>query len=354
MNKDLKYNTITLEWYAEEDVKVFFLIWASHTDYIHINWGDNNNEQYKVDSNNMEINEICNKLDNTDYSPFTSISHQYQHSGIYNITITTPRYNHIAFSNHNELSSYLFSQYCTSLNTKLAPDLGALVLKRVKMKKFDVSKNKKLRLLNCEISYGFKTLDISKNKDLKSLSCSHCGLNELHLGNINIETIDCSNNRLTYLDLSSNKNLCRLIAYNNNLIQLDLNKNTKLTELDVQHQKTRLHKDPFSKSNNECYKWKRTNKGSFSNLSINGCMSLEIINIKNQSIEYLDLSGNKNLLQLDCSGNNITNLDITKNQKLKNLDCSNNKLEELDISKNINLTSIKIIGNKIKSLYSIF
>ena len=75
-------------------------------------------------------------------------------------------------------------------------------------------------------------LDVSKNKELESLLCNKNQLTELDVSN-NTELVylQCGENQLTELDVSKNTKLKNLHCYRNQLTELDVSKNTALVEL---------------------------------------------------------------------------------------------------------------------------
>lgn len=71
---------------------------------------------------------------------------------------------------------------------------------------------------------GLTDLDVSKNKDLKILSCHSNQLNKLDLSkNTRLWDLDCANNRLNELDLSNNTALSDINCRNNLLTSSALN-----------------------------------------------------------------------------------------------------------------------------------
>lgn len=81
------------------------------------------------------------------------------------------------------------------------------------MKKLDIRKNTKLKVLICSFSYNLNTLDVSKNTELTQLYCGESP-------------------NLKKLDVSKNTKLTELSCLGLNLTKLDVSKNTKLTMLD--------------------------------------------------------------------------------------------------------------------------
>ena len=75
-------------------------------------------------------------------------------------------------------------------------------------------------------------LDVSKNKELESLLCNKNQLTELDVSkNTELVYLQCGENQLTELDVSQNTKLKNLHCYRNQLTELDVSKNTALTEL---------------------------------------------------------------------------------------------------------------------------
>ena len=128
-----------------------------------------------------------------------------------------------------------------------------------------------------------------------SLDCSNNKITKLDLSkNTALQQLDCSDNQLTELNLSNNKALTALNCSGNQLTKLDVSKNTALTGL---------------------------------NCSVTG-------------LTKLDVSKNTALTQLNCNNNKLTKLDLSKNTKLTGLDISFNSLETIDISHNTYLLEL--------------
>jgi hypothetical protein len=121
---------------------------------------------------------------------------------------------------------------------------------------------------------------------------------------VNLETLYCTNNQLTSLDLSNNLNLISLDCANNQLQNLDLSHNTKLKEVNC--------------ANNPQL------------VSLKGGKSVKKLNSQKGKLNHLDLSQCEELTELNCLNNKLTNLDLSNCPQLQKLDCSNNQL--LDIT----------------------
>ena len=85
--------------------------------------------------------------------------------------------------------------------------------------------------LNCSDN-KLTTLDLSKNTALTGLFCNSNQLKTLDVSkNTALTHLDCQMNQLSTLDVSENTALKSLSCGNNNLISLDVSKNTALIDL---------------------------------------------------------------------------------------------------------------------------
>lgn len=140
-----------------------------------------------------------------------------------------------------------------------------------------------------------------------------------------LEGLYCCNNRISSLDLSSNRSLEYLECYNNRLTGLNLSNNTALKML-------------------YCY------DNQLSSLSLGNNTKLQYLHCANNYLGSLGIRSNTKLLYLDCSGNSLGSLDLTKNTKLETLVCENCGLTGLNLSKNIALMDIYCSSNQLTSL----
>lgn len=185
-----------------------------------------------------------------------------------------------------------------------------------------------------------KYLDLSNknltNSDLDELKVFE-GLNQLNLSNNNIDNIDAlkSLKNLFSLDISNNKisdlstlsglsELFDLNASNNNISDVTtLSSLTKLDILDIS-----------------------------GNRAINGVTSLKHIgelDIRNDNITDIDLSGLTNLFIVDLSKNDIGNIKV--NNGLYSFICSNCDIDSIsELNLPSTLTSISLSNNDIESL----
>ena len=126
-----------------------------------------------------------------------------------------------------------------------------------------------------------------------------------------VQSINCSNNSLTSLDLSKNLQLQTLNCSNNDISSLKLPVIVQATSYSL----------------------------------------LSTINCSNCKLTSLDLSYcSLNLAEVNCSNNLLTSLTLPSSaEKLSKLKCENNRLSSLKMPTNIeNLTTLSCYGNRIK------
>lgn len=142
---------------------------------------------------------------------------------------------------------------------------------------------------------NIKVLNL-KNKNIENLT----GIEDF----IALEELDCGNNNLTDLNISSNMALTHLSCFNNNLTSLNVSLNLLVKEI-------------------YCY---------------------------DNNLNSINIITNTVLTNLDCNNNNLTNLDINSNPALTNIRCQNNNLSSLDINRNQNLTHLECHNNNLELL----
>ena len=131
-----------------------------------------------------------------------------------------------------------------------------------------------------------------------------------------LQTLDCSRNSLTALDVSALTSLTSLDCSDNQLTALDVSNLTLLTKLD-------------------CYRNKLTA------LNVSNLTGLEDLDCSENQLTALDVSKLAGLTDLDCADNQLTALNVSNLTGLEDLDCSENRMSSLDISKFLNLDSVK-------------
>ena len=182
-----------------------------------------------------------------------------------------------------------------------------------------------LNSLNCS-SNQLSVLDISKNTALGTLYCSSNQLTTLDLSNnISLWSLHCDSNQLAALDVSANTALTDLICSSN-----------QLTSLDISNQKALWY---LACSSNQ-----------LTTLDISQNTALWSLSCDSNQLTALDISANTAIEALYCFSNQLTSLDVNNQTKLTYLDCSSNQLIALDVSKNTALWNFSCNSNQLTYL----
>ena len=181
----------------------------------------------------------------------------------------------------------------TEINLSSNSNLKYLTTSGTPIEILDVSNNTKLEYLDCVGNFDYmdisengsiKELDLSNNNSLKTVFCSKNKIEKLTL-NPMVETLDCSNNRLSQLDLMNATNLESLTCGINPISKLDLNNNINL-------------------------KYLYCSDGVLEELLVEKTGLLERINCENNYLVDLNLNNNSNLAQLNANRNRLENLNV--------------------------------------------
>lgn len=176
-----------------------------------------------------------------------------------------------------------------------------------KLTTLDVSANTKLTKLDCSENQ-ITSLDLSKNTALTDLDCGYNQFSVLDLSeNTALTTLDCGYNKLAALDVSKNTNLKDLICSENQLERLNVSANTALTRLTC-------------------------NDNKLVALVLGQNTALTTLACDSNQLTSLDVRGNTNLTKLYCGSNQLRTLDLSQNKQLTSLLCAKNQLTSLDLS----------------------
>ena len=210
----------------------------------------------------------------------------------------------------------------------------------------DVSALTNLTSLDCSLNW-LTALDVSALTKLKSLSCYENALTELNVsGQTNLTSLDCSFNSLTTLDVSALTNLTSLDCYRNELTKLDVSKLTGLTELDCAYnQLTALNVSKLTHLTNLDCAHNQLTALDVSNLT-----GLKDFDCSDNQLTELYLSNLTGLEELDCSENQLTALDVSNLTGLTKLDCADNQLTALDLNGLTALENLDCSENRMSSL----
>ena len=190
-------------------------------------------------------------------------------------------------------------------------------------------------------------LDLSKNSKLKYLNCGKNQLTQLILPTTtyNLESLNCYSNQLTALDMSRFENLTDLYCGANPLGTLDVTSLKKLKYLGC-------GEDGLTTLN-------VTQNPHLESLICDGNQLTELDLSSNTALRTLSCSNNKltqlrsnstDLTRLLCTHNQLSSLDVTQSTALQELDCGYNYLTELDVHNNVNLEKLICEHNRLAYL----
>ncbi len=165
-----------------------------------------------------------------------------------------------------------------------------------------VDNNADGEICTCEAA-RVHTLDVS-NRDISDMN----GIDAF----VHLDTLDCSGNLLSTLDVSNNTELEHLNCSNNQLSALDLSDNHHLFEVYCgDNQLSSLH------LSSSTYFWTISCTGNqLNSLDVSNNPLLWHFSCRNNQLSSLDLSNNPELTDIDLGGNQFTSLDISHNTKL--------------------------------------
>ena len=163
---------------------------------------------------------------------------------------------------------------------------------------------------------------------------------------VNLDTLLCTNNQLTALDLSNNVALKFVDCSGNKLTGLDMGNNTLLTELNCMNNELAT----LEVGNNTALANLNCSGNQLDALDISQNTALTTLNVSGNQLEALDISQNTALVNLNVSGNQLTVLDVSKNTALATLNVSGNQLTDLDITNNVALTDLNCSDNDLSVL----
>ena len=184
-----------------------------------------------------------------------------------------------------------------------------------------------LEKLDCH-GIGLTTLNVGKNFKLKELDCSQNQLKKsVDILSSGLKKLNCSNNKLTYMNLGSlyGLNLEEVNCSNNEIRNIVMDSVGELVKFDC--------------SNNDLM-----------TLDVSQCFKLKELNCSGNQLMELDVSSQTQLKQLDCSKNKLTELNVKQNGGLTSLICNDNQLKTLDLSQNLSLSHLNCAKNRLACL----
>lgn len=154
---------------------------------------------------------------------------------------------------------------------------------------------------------------------------------------LNLEILNCYNNKLVEVDLTKNAKLQELYCSYNDISSLDLSGNAKLSQIAI-------HDNPLSFL-------------SFGDIAIPGIFSSDKDN--QTYVEYIDLSDgglgvseslkvvSSKLTKIRCANNKLTLLDVSESPELMVLDAVGNKISHIDLSENRMIKDLRLNHNEL-------
>jgi ELWxxDGT repeat protein len=240
----------------------------------------------------------------------------------------------------------------------------------------DVSKNTALTTLLAN-STNLSELAVGKNVNLVTLSCSNNSLSELQLIiNSKLKRLNVSNNQIQTLNVSFLRKLEELNCSNNQISVLDITNNIRLIDFnavennltcinvfDVDFANTNWSEniDDTASFSDNCYttiadsnfEQALIDKG-FDDIIDGLVVTDNVKTIKNLVLTLAgieDLTGIENFTDLEIltlKGNNLESINLSSNTKLNHLNLSNNtNLNRLDISNNTQLDIFEAINTDL-------
>ena len=170
------------------------------------------------------------------------------------------------------------------------------------------------------------SLNLSSNTALTYLYCPYNQLTNLEVSsNTALTYLYCATNLLTSLDISSNINLEYFSCFDNQLTTIDVSGLTNLITF-------------------EC------GMNTISTLNVSSLVNLEELGFYALPIANLDISNLHNLLRFYGGENQLTNIDFSNSTLIENLNCPNNELTSLDVSMLPNLKDLRCSNNILNNL----
>ena len=224
--------------------------------------------------------------------------------------------------------------------------LQTLDCSRNSLTELDVSALTNLTSLDCSFN-SLTTLDVSALTNLTSLDCSFNSLTKLNVSRqTNLTSLDCSDNQLTALDVSALTSLTSLDCSDNQLTALDVSNLTGLEDLDCYRNKLKA----LNVSNLTGLEDLDCSENQLTELYLSNLTGLKKLDCADNQLTALNVSKLTGLTKLDCAYNQLTALDVSNQTLLKDLDCAHNQLTALDVSNLTGLTKLDCADNQLTAL----
>ncbi len=238
------------------------------------------------------------------------------------------------------------SPQITQLDVSKCPLLQSLNCSGNELSTLNLVRNTQLQQLSC-IENRFTSLNLQFNTLLKELSCAENQLSSLNISkNTALEKLSCEKNQITSLDLSKNAHLKKLVCSENKITGVDVSQNTLLEELSCE--KNQISSLDLSK--NTLLKKLECNHNQLSSIDLSNNPQLVELRFTDNKISSIDLSSLALLKTLNCSRNQLSSIDVSNNSELQNFFCNGNPLASLNISNNKKLKNLGFNNVQLTSI----
>lgn len=181
-----------------------------------------------------------------------------------------------------------------------------------------------LRTLNCNQNH-IATLNVSTLTSLKTLLCSLNVLTTLDLtGLTQLNTLECAENTLTQINFANATNLQSLSCKFNFLTTLETNSLLNLNTLQCDFNQLSI-------------------------LNVSALTQLITLSCPSNQLTTLNLSSLVNLTTLNCASNQLTTIDLSNLDNLIILNCAHNQISTLDLTNLTNLSLLNCESNQINT-----
>lgn len=211
----------------------------------------------------------------------------------------------------------------------------------------NVSNLTNLKRLDCNVNQ-ISNINVGGLINLRWLNCANNQISLLDLSGLtSLINLECSNNQLTSLNLSGLTNLNWLNCYSNQLASIDVSSLTNLQWLNCDY--NQLQSLNLSGLNN--LKELSCNNNLLTSLNVSGLTNLNWLSCYSNQLPSIDVNGLTGLYWLSCAGNQLASLNVNCTTSLQNLNCSNNLLLSIDVSGLTNLQFLNCVNNQLITLF---
>lgn len=207
-----------------------------------------------------------------------------------------------------------------------------------------------LETLNISSNAGISSVDVSSNEDLKTLVISQTGVLDLDVSqNGSLESLTVSKTALMELDLAGNPNLRTLDLSNTQIRDIDLSRNPLLGALYCQNCAQLGNIDFYNNLSLTWIDCRGCT--ALETLDLSSLAGLERVYCMNSSIKTLDLRSNQNLKFLHCYGNGMEYLRLPASPVLSQILCQDNALRTIEgLSGLTSVTELNVSNNHLETL----